>query len=59
MNMRLAAARVAVITLAVIGGLAVLGGVSMLFMHSTMMGGTPFHGLLSSMRGMCQGMMGG
>ena len=59
MDMRSGAARIAVITLAVIGALLVLSGVGMFFMHGTMMGGRPLHGLFSSMMGICRGMMSG
>lgn len=57
MDMRSGAVRIVVITLAVIGALVVLGGVGMLSMHGAMMGGSSLHGLLSSMMGMCRGMM--
>ena len=58
MGIRSGAVRIVVITLAVIGALVVLGGVSMFSMHGAMMGGSSLHGLLSSMMGMCRGMMG-
>jgi hypothetical protein len=57
MDMRSEAARIVVITLAVIGALVVLGGAGMLFTHGAMMGTSPLHGLFSSMMGMCRGMM--
>lgn len=58
MDMRPGATRITVITLAVIGALVVLGGAGMLFAHGAMMGGSSLYGLLSSMMGMCRGMMG-
>jgi hypothetical protein len=57
MDMRSGAVRIVVITLAVIGALVVLGGVGMLSLHGAMMGGSSLHGLLSSMMGICRGMM--
>lgn len=57
MDMRSDAARILVITLAVIGALVVLGGAGMLIMHGSMMGNTPLHGLFSSMVSLCRGMM--
>ena len=52
-------AKIALVVLAAIGALALLSTFSMLFMHSSMMGGSSLHGLWSSMTGMCRGMMGG
>lgn len=52
------AAKVVFVVLAIIGALVLLGAASMLFMHSSMMGGFQNHGLLSSMANMCRGMMG-
>ena len=47
------------IFLATIGTIALLGTAGMFGMHSSMMGGSAFHGLWSSMVSMCRGMMGG
>jgi hypothetical protein len=58
MNVWSDAVRVAVILLAAIGALAVLGTLGMVFMHGAMMGGMPFHGAISSMLAACRGMMG-
>jgi hypothetical protein len=58
MNVWSGAARVAVILLAAIGALAVLGTLGMAFMHGAMMGSMPFHGAFSSMLAACRGMMG-
>ena len=49
--------RAIIITLAVLGALALLAATGMFFMHSTMMGGATSHGMWSSMTGMCRGMM--
>lgn len=52
------AAKIVFIVLAIIGVLALLGAASMLFMHSSMMGGFRAQGLWSTMANMCRGMMG-
>lgn len=51
------AAKIVVVVLAIIGGLVLLGAVSMLFMHDSMMSGFRAPGLWSSMAGACRGMM--
>ena len=51
--------KVMLIILATIGTIALLGTAGMFSMHSSMMGGSAFHGLWSSMVSMCRGMMGG
>lgn len=51
--------KIVLIALAILGALFVLSTVGMLFMHSSMMGGSPLHGFMSSIAGMCRGMMGG
>lgn len=52
------AAKAVFVVLAIIGVVALLAAASMLFMHSSMMGGFQAHGLFSSMVNMCRGMMG-
>jgi hypothetical protein len=52
------AGKIILITLAILGALFVLSMVGMLFMHSSMMGGSPMHGFMSSIARMCGGMMG-
>lgn len=51
------AAKIVVVVLAIIGGLVLLGAVSMLFMRDSMMRGFRGPGLWSSMAGACRGMM--
>lgn len=53
------AAKIALVVLALIGALVLLSAFGMFFMHTSMMGGSPLHGLWSSIAGMCRGMMGG
>ena len=53
-----AAAKIIIITLAVIGAFVLLSTVGMLFMHTSMLGGAPFHGTWTSMVNLCRGMMG-
>lgn len=52
------AAKAVFVVFAIIGVFALLAAASMLFMHSSMMGGLQTHGFLSSMANMCRGMMG-
>ena len=58
MVMDLTDAKAVFVVLAIIGVVALLAAASMLFMHSSIMGGFQVHGLLSSMANMCRGMMG-
>ena len=51
--------RIIVIALATIGAFVLLSAVSMLFMHTSMMGGAAGNGMWASMVRLCRGMMGG
>ena len=51
--------RIIVIALAAIGALVLLGAISMLFMHTSMMGPAAGNGVWASMVSLCRGMMGG
>ena len=51
--------RIIVIALATIGAFVMLSAVSMLFMHTSMMGGAAGNGMWASMVSLCRGMMGG
>ena len=53
------AAKIALVVLALISALVLLSAFGMFFMRTSMMGGSPLHGLWSSIAGMCRGMMGG
>lgn len=53
------AGKIVLIALAVVGALTVLSVFGMFFMHFTMMGASPFHGLTSFMPWTCRSMMGG
>lgn len=59
MTIESTAGKIILITLAILGALVVVSAVGMLFMHSSMMGGSPMHGFMSSIAGMCRGTMGG
>lgn len=51
--------RIIVIALATIGAFVLLSAVSMLFMHTPMMGGAAGNGMWASMVSLCRGIMGG
>lgn len=59
MTIESTAGKIILITLSILGALFVLSAVGMFFMHSSMMGGSPVHGFVSSIARMCGGMMGG